>query len=103
MISNGVHHCRLDIPKGVTIFVGRDRLDQRVSPWRLQIARLATQEDLEVSNWLENIGDSIWITTVVISHCPYCGEKLEGIDDQERFAERCFQHDDYVGSKSEFD
>lgn len=28
----------------------------------MQIARLATEKDPEISNWLENIGDTIWTT-----------------------------------------
>ena len=44
--------------------------------WRLIIRREATQDDLMESHLLEEEGETIWETSLEITHCPYCGELL---------------------------
>lgn len=44
--------------------------------WRLLIDKEATEDDLEENHYLENVGDSLWSTSVGITHCPYCGIDL---------------------------
>ncbi len=44
--------------------------------WQLSIEREATETDLENNHYLEEIGDTLWMTSLEVTHCPYCGEKL---------------------------
>ena len=44
--------------------------------WTLNIQKEATESDLEENCYLENIGDTIWVTRIGILYWPFCGEKL---------------------------
>ena len=44
--------------------------------FRLNLNRIATEEDLEENHDLEEIGQTIGHVAINILYCPYCGEKL---------------------------
>jgi uncharacterized protein with PIN domain len=54
--------------------------------WRLSVLRTATEADLEESQYLHEIGDTMWKVSVGISHCPYCGVELTKISGESRSA-----------------
>jgi len=50
--------------------------------WRLNIEREATEADLEANHILEEIGETIWTTSLEVSHCPFCGAPLYEATDE---------------------
>ena len=52
--------------------------------WQLVLEREATEEDLEETGYLENVGDSIWSVVAEINHCPYCGVQLNTTKDENK-------------------
>jgi hypothetical protein len=60
----------------VTIQRASDLQDDDSLGWVLSIYREATEEDLGENHYLEQVGELIWNTRLVIRHCPFCGEKL---------------------------
>jgi len=62
------HDCD-SLPKsGVYIYLEDDD-----PTWTLNIQKEATESDLEENCYLENIGDTIWVTRIGILYCPFCG------------------------------
>ncbi|PCI59418.1 MAG: hypothetical protein COB35_11265 [Gammaproteobacteria bacterium] len=51
--------------------------DEDYQQWQLTLLTLATEDDLENNNQLENVGDIIDQIVLPVNFCPYCGEKLQ--------------------------
>jgi len=75
--SPNEHVCEKIPEKGVCIYFQRFGNSQGASCWTMQASREATEQDLEESHILEEVGEDIWTFTAEISFCPYCGTKLE--------------------------
>ena len=74
------HRCGKLPAEGIdVVYSSREVLD-RPPCWVMTICREATESDLEESDILEEVGDSIWTVTAEITHCPYCGECLQTAD-----------------------
>ena len=43
----------------------------------MTISREATESDLEENHKLHEVDESLWMVTVEITHCPYCGKSLQ--------------------------
>ena len=70
------------MPKdGVSVYTQYPETDCRESVSKLIIERLATEDDLEESHMLEEIGESIWTFSAEIHYCPYCGSELTAPSD----------------------
>ena len=69
--------------------------DDEVPAWTLNIQKEATESDLEENHHLENIGDIIWLTSLNILYCPYCGEQLPGLVSINKSNYGYFQHNDF--------
>ena len=61
----------------------------------MAVERCATEADLNDSSHLEQVGDTIWSTIIGISHCPFCGAKLEPSIDQPSERKSHFIHIDH--------
>jgi hypothetical protein len=84
------HDCD-SLPKsGVYIYLEDDD-----PTWTLNIQKEATESDLEENCYLENIGDTIWVTRIGILYCPFCGEKLPELESVDLDSYGHFQHNDY--------
>jgi len=71
------HHCPTLPDNGIAIYFDSHSTQLRDEPtWLLNIQREATETDLEANNYLEEVGDTIWTTTLEITHCPFCGDAL---------------------------
>ena len=69
--------------------------DVEVPAWTLNIQKEATEADLEENHHLENIGDTLWLTSLNILYCPYCGEQLPGLESIDKTGYGYFQHNDF--------
>ena len=69
--------------------------DDEVPAWTLNIQKEATESDLEENHHLENIGDTLWLTSLNILYCPYCGEQLPGLGSIDKASYGYFQHNDF--------
>ncbi|MBT6702453.1 MAG: hypothetical protein HOB14_12380 [Gammaproteobacteria bacterium] len=69
--------------------------DDEVPAWTLNIQKEATESDLEENHHLENIGDIIWLTSLNILFCPYCGEQLPGLVSIDKSNYGYFQHNNF--------
>lgn len=69
------HRCKQMPSSGVYISNEVEGFDNHEA-WGLHLIREATEEDLEDSHYLENVGDHIWSVVAEISYCPYCGQQL---------------------------
>ena len=86
------HQCD-DLPKnGVYITFADEE-----SVWTLTIQKEATESDLEENHYLDIIGDIIWATELEIKCCPFCGEKLPGLENGKNEAYGKFRHIDSSG------
>lgn len=47
--------------------------------WLLNINHVATEQDLEENHYLEEVGQTVEHLAISILFCPYCGEKLDKI------------------------
>tara|TARA_R110002111_G_scaffold256058_2_gene322777 strand:+ start:248 stop:568 length:321 start_codon:yes stop_codon:yes gene_type:complete len=75
-LANAIHEC-VQMPKaGVSVRSGAAYFEADNLGWCLFIERVATEDDLQKNQYLEEVGDSIWTTAVEIRCCPYCGEEL---------------------------
>ena len=84
------HDCD-SLPKsGVYIYLEDDD-----PTWTLNIQKEATESDLEENCYLENIGDTIWVTRIGILYCPFCGENLPELESVDPDSYGHFQHNDY--------
>ena len=59
------------------------------------VERCAKEADLEESSYLEEIGETIWQTIVGISHCPFCGNKLESATRENNIRDADICHNDF--------
>ena len=76
-IKHFYHRCDF-LPKDeVDIVFSKSGVLNRPSCWTLILTREATEEDIQENSILNEVGESIWTLTHEISHCPYCGDKLE--------------------------
>jgi len=74
--SSVIHHC-VQMPKaGVSIRSGAAYFEADDLGWCLFVERLATEDDLQKNQYLEEVGETIWTTAVEIRCCPYCGVEL---------------------------
>ena len=69
--------------------------DDEVPAWTLNIQKEASESDLEENHHLENVGDIIWLTSLNILCCPYCGQQLPGLDSVDKTSYGYFQHNDF--------
>lgn len=69
------HKCDKLPKNGIYISTGQESIHDS-SSWVLQVAREATEQDLEDNHYLEEVGEIIWSVAVEIAFCPYCGERL---------------------------
>lgn len=49
--------------------------------WLLNINKVATEQDLEKNHYLEEVGQTIYQVAINIKYCPYCGSKLDDLND----------------------
>jgi len=90
-----VHEC-CQIPGDNVSVVSADQyLNEGRWQWCLVVRREATESDLNDNQYLESVGDTIWHTSVGISHCPFCGECLPGVQVRSQGAEAEFLHVDF--------
>lgn len=75
-LSNLIHHCDEMPSDGVSICWGPARFGTEASGWCLLIERVAKEGDLQENQYLEDVGDTLWVTAVEIKCCPYCGAGL---------------------------
>ncbi|SEO41326.1 hypothetical protein SAMN04490369_108612 [Vreelandella aquamarina] len=75
-LSNLIHCCDEMPSDGVSICWGPARFGSEDLGWCLVIERVATEDDLQVNQYLEEVGDTLWTTAVEIKCCPYCGVGL---------------------------
>jgi len=68
--------------------------------WKLYIQREATESDLEENHYLETEGEAIWVTMLEITHCPFCGIQLPGLENIDEKSYGKFQHIDSTGWSS---
>jgi hypothetical protein len=82
---------------GVQILYAMDNVERNANTWRLIIRREATEEDLEENHHLEEIGETLWETSLEILHCPFCGKHL--LDKKDKIYEDHgrFSHCDFSG------
>jgi hypothetical protein len=72
-----IHQCTNLPPEGVSIYLDHySTLLRRAPAWRLDIQREATEADLEENNYPEEVGQTLWTTSLEIRHCPCCGQQL---------------------------
>ena len=71
------HACEYLPAGGVSILPAVEELELKEWPWLMLIERSATWEDLESNQYLEETGETVWRTTVGITHCPFCGKALQ--------------------------
>ncbi len=71
-----LHECEKLPDVGIQIHYSMDNIYREEKIWRLSIRREATADDLMESHILEEEGETIWETSLEITHCPYCGEYL---------------------------
>jgi hypothetical protein len=55
----------------------------------------STESNLEENHHLENVGDIIWLTSLNVLCCPYCGEQLPGLESADKTSYGYFQHNDF--------
>ena len=85
------HTCKAFPKSGVYL-----HFDNEVPAWTLNIQKEASESDLEENHHLENVGDIIWLTSMNILCCPYCGEQLPGLDSVDKTSYGYyFQHNDF--------
>ncbi len=94
--NSNVHECVQLPDKGVYIAFS----DDGEAAWKLYIQREATESDLEENHYLETEGDVIWTTMLEITHCPYCGIQLPGLENIDKEVYGKFQHIDSSGWSS---
>ncbi|MCL1079689.1 hypothetical protein D5R81_16780 [Parashewanella spongiae] len=70
-----LHECE-PMPKNGCYIEGYQSASDTKRTWQLCVYHEATEEDLEESHYLENVGDQVWQATLEINHCPYCGHEL---------------------------
>lgn len=75
-LSNLIHCCDEMPSDGVSICWGPARFGSEDLGWFLVIERVATEDDLQENQYLEEVGDTLWTTAVEIKCCPYCGVGL---------------------------
>ena len=85
-----VHECNSLTKNGVYLNYDNER-----PSWTLTIQKEATETDLEENGYLENVGDIIWVTSIDIRYCPYCGEQLPGLESIDLAGCGHFQHHDF--------
>lgn len=74
-----------------------DNVERNAMTWRLIIRREATEDDLEENHYLEEEGETLWETSLEITHCPFCGMSLLGKKDKMYEDYGKFSHDDFSG------
>lgn len=77
MTTPAIHQCPNLPPEGITIYLDtHSTLLRRAPTWRLDIQHETTEADLEANHYLEEVGETLWTTSLEIRHCPYCGQQL---------------------------
>lgn len=90
-----LHECEKLPEAGIQIHYSMDNIHRRKKIWRLTIRREATENDLFENHHLEEEGETIWETSLEITHCPYCGKYLYD-DENIKFEDiGKFMHSDY--------
>ncbi|MBF0411009.1 MAG: hypothetical protein HQM10_26935 [Candidatus Riflebacteria bacterium] len=92
-----LHECDNIPPIGIQILYSKDNIGRKAMTWRLIICREATEEDLDENTYLEEIGETLWETSLEITHCPFCGKYLLESKDKVYEDHGRFSHVDYSG------
>ncbi|EMV2052598.1 hypothetical protein AABM02_000076 [Vibrio parahaemolyticus] len=71
------HQCE-QMPEEVQVYYTEHYTTEE--QWFLFVSETATEMDLELSHELNDVGELLWQTAFNIIHCPYCGMKLENVD-----------------------
>ncbi|MBF0266089.1 MAG: hypothetical protein HQL46_12525 [Gammaproteobacteria bacterium] len=93
------HECENLPPQGIYIECSDCKAEKKII-WNLYIQREATESDLEENHYLETEGEAIWTTILEITHCPYCGIHLPGLDNIDKKSYGKFTHIDSSGWSS---
>lgn len=99
-MNTKVHECSRIPSDNVSIVPTEQYLAEGRWQWCLVVHRDATEIDLNDNQYLESVGDVIWHTSVGISHCPFCGECLPGVQMSGQSTEAEFLHVDFSGWSS---
>ena len=91
------HKCRALPGNGLGVYRAEHFLNGENWEWCLVVQRLATESDLEENYYLENIGDTMWATTVGINYCPFCGDLLPDAKHSMSSPDPEYHHVDYSG------
>ena len=75
MQENIIHECEA-MPKTGCAIEGHQTPSDAKRIWQLFVYHEATEEDLEESHYLEQVGEFVWQAILEINHCPYCGCEL---------------------------
>ena len=73
-----MHRCSAMPQQGVEIRRDGELSDAGPPDWVLSVYREAGESDLEENHYLEEVGQILWNTFLVIRHGPFCGEQLSG-------------------------
>lgn len=76
--SYKLHQCQYISERSIDIIYSENSNSHFKNAWTLMVRREATESDLEEYHTLEDVGDTMWETSIEILCCPFCGEKLEG-------------------------
>ena len=90
-----LHECRNLPKKGIQVIYFIDNVIRQNKTWKLIVRREATSEDLMQNHHLEEEGQTIWETYLEIVYCPFCGEKLSGMQNNDYSDYGQFVHFDY--------
>ena len=71
-----IHKCKYLDTEDVFIYKEMNPVTKKYI-WKLSMAKVATEQNLEENSYFEQIGDHVWQLITEISYCPYCGEKLK--------------------------
>jgi len=69
-MTNEIHECR-------NMQEAEAWIEKQDDCWELYINHAATKADLEESHYLEEVGQTMEMVAISVSHCPYCGTKLD--------------------------
>lgn len=97
MNSYQLHECEKLPQNGVQIVYSMDNEERKDMTWRLIIRREATEDDLDENTILEEIGETLWETSLEIIHCPFCGKFLPEIAGKTYPDHGKFMHYDFSG------
>lgn len=90
-----LHECPQLPSTSIQVFYDKAGCGGFEGSWNLVVRRESTEEDLEENHYLEEVGETIWQTTLQIKHCPYCGKDLYSMFGDKSNFEGQFTHNDF--------